>query len=91
MGKSLSTDFSTSNGVRQGSLLSPLLFAFYVNDLSISLKKVQVGWHSGSILVNHLFYADDFVLISPSISGLRKLMAICESFAAKNDMIFNAD
>jgi len=34
-------------------------------------------------------YADDIVLLSPSCFGLRKLIAICESFGIKWDIKFN--
>ena len=66
-GNSLSNSFCSSNGVRQGSLLSPVLFALYVDDLSKLLSEAKIGCCVGSLIVNHIFYADDIVLFSPSI------------------------
>ena len=40
--------------------------------------------------MNHLLYADDLVLISPSSAGLKNLLAVCEKFGEDNDMLFNA-
>lgn len=81
--------FSLSNGVRQGSLLSPLLFAFYMDDLSTELNSLPIGCTSGSRVLNHLFYADDIVLLSPSVIGLRRLVSCCEQYADSHDVIFN--
>ena len=44
----------------------------------------------GNMIINHLLYADDIVLISPSSAGLRKLLAVCEQFGIDNDLLFNA-
>ena len=43
----------------------------------------------GNILVNHLLYADDILLISPSAAGLRKLLGDCEDYGYCHDIIFN--
>ena len=43
----------------------------------------------GSKLINHLCYADDTVLLSPSLKSLQKLVEICESFGSKFDILFN--
>ena len=61
-----SNSFKVTNGVRQGGILSPRLFTVYVDALSESLKQSNVRCHFYSICVNHLFYADDSVLIAPS-------------------------
>lgn len=88
---SLTSDlFSVSNGVRQGSILSPHFFNVYVDDLSSKLNKLNVGCVIGNFITNHLLYADDIVLISPSSAGLKKLLAVCEKFGDDNDMLFNA-
>ena len=34
-------------------------------------------------------YADDLVILAPSVSGLSKLLSICEIFGECNDIIFN--
>ena len=88
---SLTSDlFSVSNGVRQGSILSPHFFNVYVDDLSTQLNKLKIGCLLGDFIINHLLYADDIVLISPSSVGLKKLLSVCEKFGDDNDMLFNA-
>ena len=44
-GRCISGFFCTSNGVRQGRILSPKLFLFYIDDLSDKLVKYKVGCH----------------------------------------------
>ena len=88
---SLTSDlFYVSNGVRQGSILSPHFFSVYVDDLSSQLNKLKVGCVLGESIINHLLYADDIALISPSSAGLKKLLTVCEKFGKENDMLFNA-
>ena len=88
-GGRLSTGFNVSNGVRQGGILSSYLFNVYMDDLSIKLNNRRIGCFVGNILVNHLLYADDILLISPSAAGLRKLLGDCEDYGYCHDIIFN--
>ena len=85
----LSTYFKVTNGVRQGGIMSPILFNTFINDLSVNLLEEGVGCHLGTQCMNHLFYADDSVLLAPSPSALQKLIHICEQFALDNEMLYN--
>ena len=41
--------------------------------------------------INHLIYADDIVLISPSAKGLQILLSICTTFGIEFNNKFNLD
>ena len=43
----------------------------------------------GIEIINHIMYADDLVVMAPSVAGLSKLLRICELFGASHDMISN--
>jgi len=88
-GTSLSECFYVSNGVRQGGILSPILFNVYIDDLSSGLTKLKIGCNFNGIFVNHLIYADDTVLLAPSPSALQKLINHCVKFAECNDIFYN--
>ena len=61
-GDSFSESFNVSNGVRQGSVLSPLLFAVYLDELLVELSVSGVGCYWGSLFAGVFAYADDIVL-----------------------------
>ena len=66
--------FSVSNGVRQGGILSPYLFAIYMDDLSVTLNNAKVGCHINNRCANHMLYADDLCVIAQSPRGLQSLL-----------------
>ena len=60
-GNTISTSFRVSNSVKQGGIMSPVLFNVYMNDLSCALNRSNIGGRIGGEIVNHLSYADDFL------------------------------
>ena len=88
-GKCCSTTFTTSNGVRQGGILSPLFFNAYMDKLSCTLTDAKAGCIMNGVHMNHLMYADDLVLIAPSGRALQVLLGYCDRFAQDNDVKYN--
>ena len=76
----MSTPFYVSNGVRQGAILSPLLFNLYMDHLSGELKECRTGCLVGDRLMNQMLYAGDLVVLSPSSAGLQQLLRICSQY-----------
>jgi len=87
---SLSPPFATTNGVRQGGVLSPILFTIYLDDLLTGLKDLGVGCHWDGCFVGAVGYADDVALLAPSPSALRIMLHFCENFANMHSLTFNA-
>ena len=90
-GTCLSDVFHVSNGVRQGSVLSPVLFAVYLDGLLAELSGSGVGCYWGSLFAGAFCYADDIVLLAPCASALRTMLDICSSYAVSHGLEFNAN
>ena len=79
-GATTSTQFTVANGVQQSGIISPILFNVYMDDLSKAINSSGIGggggrgWVLRSIFFNHLCYADDLCLISPSSIGIQQLL-----------------
>jgi len=72
-------------------VLSPYLLAVYLDELSIQLGSARVGCTVGNMVVNHLKFADDICVFSPSIRGLQCLLNICGVYAAEHEITFNCN
>ena len=90
-GGQMSSSFSVFNGVPQGGVLSPFLFSVYIDDLSRLLNNVRAGCYVGNSCINHIFFADDICLMSPSSAGLQDLINVCSAYAKVNDIVFNCN
>ena len=75
-----------SNGVKQGGVLSPILYGIYNDFLLTMLKESGIGCYVGCTFVGALAYADDVVLLCPTKTGLLKMLNICKHFSCKYDV-----
>jgi hypothetical protein len=83
--------FGYNNGVKQGGLLSPVLFCVYIDDMLLTLSKAGVGCYRGNVFVGALAYADDIVIIASSACAMRKLLNVCDNYANEYHILFNAE
>ena len=89
-GNETSSCFTISNGVRQGGILSPVLFSIYMDDLPVLLSRSGIGCHIDDLCINHVFYADDLCLMAPCAIALQELINLCYEYSIGIDMNFNA-
>ena len=81
--------FEVTNGMCQGGVLSPVLFAVYLDSLLDSLCSSGRGCFWGNHFCGVLCYADDLTILAPSPDTLRKMLAQCEAYAVSHDIRFN--
>ena len=81
--------FGVSNGIRQGSIASPILFCCYMDELVKRLKKQGIGCWIGGQFCATVAYADDLSLLSPTLHGLQCLINTCEEFGKEFGMSYN--
>ena len=75
MNGNLSNPILAKKGVKQGCVLSSLLFNIFVNDIpSIFEKGICKPIKVGNILLSCLMYADDIVLLSESKEGIENCL-----------------
>ena len=87
-GNSLAMTFRCSNGIRQGEQLSPLLYNEYTDDLNNHLQATGVWCYVGGAWVNSLSYADDMVLLAPTVTALQTLLEVCCAYAGPHDIVY---
>ena len=77
----ISNTFSTSNHVKQGGVLSPILFNVYLDELIKTLSEQGLGCHLHGQFVGAFIYAYDVTLLAPTSTALNVMLETCSNFA----------
>ena len=87
----ISCSFDTSNRVKQGGVLSPLLFNVYLDELISMLREQGVGCHMNGMFVGAFCYADDVTLLPPPPGmALNAMLDTCTRYADAHNLLFNS-
>ena len=84
----VSSSFHFTNGVKQGGIISPILFNVYMDDLSISRNNSGIGGHIDEKAINH---ADDICLIALSSSKMQQPLNICHTYSTEHSLLYNGN
>ena len=88
---SLRNIFPCSRGVRQGCLLSAVLFALYLNDLNRHIRVSSQGVMVDDIPVHSLLYAENLVLIARDKKDLQSQLNALDKFSKSLKMDVKMD
>ena len=85
----MSSQFHVGSGVRQGSTLSPTLFNLLMHVFISNLRRTDMGCHIKNHFYGCFLYADDIILLSPSVHGLQVMLNVCCSTSSSLLLEFN--
>ena len=86
------TDWVSSNReVRQGCILSPILFAIYTEKLAVRVKEKGLGIKVGNERLSLLMYADDIVILSESGNDLQLMLDVVNEYSVDFGVKFGMD
>ena len=77
----ITTPFPINQGVRQGCVLSPLLFNIFMAELAKSLVSLENGFQMDNSKINSIFWADDIVLLCEDGSQLDKMLMMIAQYS----------
>ena len=88
-GSCLSKFYKLNCGIRQGGVLSPYLFAVYVDSVIDKVRQCGAGCKINMASVGILLYADDILLVAPTVTALQTMLHVCETELSWLDMTIN--
>ena len=61
----------------------------YTDDLNHHIKATGVECHVGGAWVSSVSYADEMVLLAPTVTALQTLLDVCRAYAGPLDIVYN--
>ena len=90
IGNKHSPSFKTNVGVRQGCVLSPILFNLFLADLQPVLDQYGENVHiDENISTSCLLWADDILILSESVDGLQQKLNALQGYCDINKLSVN--
>ena len=87
----VSKPFNSSIGVKQGCVLSPLLFNMYVSDIPDIFDDACHPVTVNSLTTNSMLFADDLVLLSESAEGIQRCLGKLKNYCHQWGLTINQD
>ena len=84
----LSKSFGCSLGLRQGCVLSPILFSLFINDLDEDTRSLNtMGCKLYDTVIHTLLYADDLIIFANSKEELQMKIDKLSDFCSKWELV----
>ena len=79
--------FNVDSGLKQGCILSSIMFNIYVNSLIDDINALNIGIDIDNAKLAILLYVDDVVLLAENEKDLQKILDVL-NFWCKNDALY---
>ena len=87
----LSSFFTIYRGVRQGSVLSPVLFLLVMDPLLLDLKQKSCGLNIKGLYLGALSHADDIRTLSTNLNECKQQISAVSSFTSSRNLSLNIE
>jgi hypothetical protein len=87
----LSAVFMSVLGVKQGGVLSPRLFSFYITPIIERIKLLGLGVKLGNMMLDSLLYADDLTLLALLKLNMQAMLDVVGQYGMDYEIKYNPD